>query len=175
MTPEKNPEGGFMNSNEKNEKSVPIEADYPTNENAGSSLIRQWKKGTTLTVGDLTLARNEEKRTFGNRSVKIRIFPTAKTHDMYDYLKPLLEKSPDNIILYVGTNNSVNETLSLKNSIENLCPTCKVTVSNLVYRSDNGKASLTMKNINDYLDAINIDLVGDRNIGRNYLDNSDLH
>ena len=31
MTPEKNPEGGFMNSNEKNEKSVPIEADYPTN------------------------------------------------------------------------------------------------------------------------------------------------
>ena len=99
------------------------------------------------------LAGIEEKRLSGNRSVKVRIFPSALTHDMYDYLNPLLEKNPNNIILHVGTNNSVKETskdilnemLSLKNFIEKLCPTCQVIVSNSIYRSDNKKASLTVK------------------------------
>ena len=99
----------FCESKEKNGKSVPIETEYPIIENAGSSSIRQLKKGTTLIVGDFMLAGIEEKRISGNRSVKVRIFPGATTHDMFDYLKPLLKKNPD-IILHVGTNNSMNET-----------------------------------------------------------------
>ena len=82
------------------------------------------------------LAGIEQKRISRNRNVKVRIFPGATTHDMYDYLKPLLTKNPDNIILHIGTNNSVNETsrdilngtLSLKNLIEKLRPKCKVIV-----------------------------------------------
>ena len=97
----------FYESKKNNGKSIPIEIEYPTIENAGSSSIRQWKKGTTLIVGDSVLARIEEKRISGNRSVKVRIFSEATTHDMYDYLKPLLKKNPDNILLHVGTNNSV--------------------------------------------------------------------
>ena len=38
----------FYESEEKNGKSVPIETEYQTIENAGSSSIRQWKKGTIL-------------------------------------------------------------------------------------------------------------------------------
>ena len=102
---------------------------------------------------------------------------------MYDYLKPLLKQNPDNIILHVGNNNSVNDTsrdilneiLSLKNFIEKLCTTWKVIVSNLIYRSDNGKASLTVKNVNHHLDALNIDVVDNRNTGGNCLNNSGLH
>ena len=107
MTSERNPERGFMESKEINGKSVPIETEYPIIENARSSSIRQWKKGTTLIVSDSMLAGIEEKRIPGNWSVKVRIFPGATTHDMYDYLKPLLKKNPDNILLHVGTNNSV--------------------------------------------------------------------
>ena len=66
----------------------------------------------------------------------------------------------------------LNEILSVKNFIEKLCPTCKVIVSNLIYQSDNGKASLTEKNVNDHLDALNIDVVDNKNIGRNCLNNS---
>ena len=69
----------------------------------------------------------------------------------------------------------LNEILSLNYFIENLCPACKVIVSNLIYRSDNGKASLPVKNVNDHLDALNIDVVDNRNIGGNYLNNSGLH
>ena len=102
---------------------------------------------------------------------------------MYDYLKPLLKQNPDNIILHVRTNNWVietsrdilNEILSLRNLIEKLCPTCKIIVSNLIYRSDNRKASLTVKNVNDHLDTLNTDVVDNRNVGGNYLSNSGLH
>ena len=69
----------------------------------------------------------------------------------------------------------LNEILSLKNFIEKLCPTCKVIVSNLIYQSDNGKASLTKKNVNDHLDALNIDVVDNKNIDGNCLNNSGLH
>ena len=147
------------------------------------SSIRQWKRGTTLIVGDSMLAGIEQKRISGNRKVKVRIFPGATTHDMCDYLKPLLKKNPDNIVLHIGTKNSVNETsrdivngiLSLKNFSEKLRPKCKIIVSNIIYRSDNGKASLTVKNVNDHLDALNIDVVDNRNIGGNCLINSGLH
>ena len=102
---------------------------------------------------------------------------------MYDYLKLLLKQNPDNIILHVRTNNWVSETsrdilneiLSLRNLIEKLCPTCKIIVSNLIYRSDNRKASLTVKNVNDHQDALNTDVVDNRNVGGNYLSNSGLH
>ena len=51
----------------------------------------------------------------------------------------------------------------------------KVIVSNLIYWSDNAKASLTVQNGNNHLDALNIDVVDNRNIGGNCLNNSGLH
>ena len=174
----------FYESKEKNEKRAPTETGYLTIENVEKvSSIRQWKRGTTLIVGDSVLAGIEQKCISGNRNIKVRIFPGATTHDMFNYPKPLLKKNPDSIILHIGTNNSVHETsrdilngiLSLKDFIEKLRPKCKVIVSNIIYRSDNGKASLTVKNVNDHLDALNIDVVDNRNIGGNCLTNSRLH
>ena len=63
----------------------------------------------------------------------------------------------------------------MKNVTEKLCSTCKVTVTNLIYRSENGKASFTAKNVNNHLDPLNIDVVDSRNIGGNCLNNSGLH
>ena len=68
----------------------------------------------------------------------------------------------------------LNEILSLKNFIEKFCPTYKVIVSNLIYRSDNVKTSLTVKNVNDHLDALDIDVVENRKFGGNCLNNSGL-
>ena len=98
MTSERNPERGFLNQKEKNEKWVLTETEYMTIENVETvSSIRQWKKAPTLIVDDSMLRAVKEKRISGNRSVKVRIFPEAITHDMYDYLKPLLKKNPGNI------------------------------------------------------------------------------
>ena len=137
-----------MNQNKtKNEKSVPIETEYLTIGNIEKINSNQaMKERHSLIVGDLMLTGIEEKRISGNRTVKVQIFTGAKTQDMYDYLKPFLKKNSDNIILHIGTNNSVNETsrdilneiLSSKNFTEKFCPTRKVIVSN-IYRSDNEK------------------------------------
>lgn len=75
-------------------------------------------------------------------------------------------------MLHIGTNNLVNETsknilngiLSLKNVIEKLCSTRKVILSDIICRLDNGKASLTIKNVHGHLDALDLDVVDNRNI-----------
>ena len=86
-----------------------IETEYLIIENVEKvSSVERWKKGATFIVGESMLARIEEKRIPGNRRAKFRIFPGAKTHGMYDFLKTLLKKNSDNIILYIGNNNSVN-------------------------------------------------------------------
>ena len=91
MTSKRNPERGFMYQKKK-KWSAPIETEYPAIENAGSSSIRQWKKGTTLIVGDSMLAGIAEKRISGNRSVKVLIVPSATTHGIDDLLKILAKK-----------------------------------------------------------------------------------
>ena len=48
-------------------------------------------------------------------------------------------------------------------------------MSNLIYQSDNGKPCLTVKNVNDLLDDLNIDVVDNRSIDGNCLNNSGLH
>ena len=95
-----------------------------------------------------------EERTISKRDKKIQVknFPGATIYDMYNYIKPLLKKWPDNIILHVGTNNTVNEPskmvldklLNLKKFIEHTLPESNVVISNLITRTDNSKASLTV-------------------------------
>ena len=49
--------------------------------------------------------------------------------------------------------------LSLKNFIKKLRPACKVIVSKIIYPSDNGKTSLSVKNVNNRLYILDIDVV----------------
>ena len=67
------------------------------------------EKNTTLVVGDSMISGIDEKRISKNYCVNVRAFPGATTYDLKDYIKPLLKKSPDNVILRIGTNNVVNE------------------------------------------------------------------
>ena len=91
MMSERNPGRGFMSP--RKEMKPTDETEYLTIENVEKvSSVRQWKKGTTVIAGDSILTGIEQKRTSGNRSIKVGNFPAATTHDMYDYLKPLLKK-----------------------------------------------------------------------------------
>ena len=64
----------------------------------------------------------------------------------------VLKKCPDNIILHVGINSTVNEPskmvldklLNLKKFIEHTLLESNVVISNLITRTDNSKASLTI-------------------------------
>ena len=103
--------------------------------------------------------------------------------DMYDYIKPLLKKCPDNILLHVGNNNTVNEPskmvleklLNLKKYIEHTLLESNVVVSNLITRTDNGKASLTAVKTNEHLHGLQMDIIDNGNMTSNELNKGGLH
>ena len=96
--------------------------------------------------------------------------------------KPLLKKCPDNIILHVGTNNTVNEPskmvpdklLTLKKFIEHTLPESNVFILNLITRTDNGKASLTVIKTNEHLHGLQMDVINNGNITSNELNKGGL-
>ena len=106
----------------------------------------------------------DEKRLSRKYPVKVRPFPVASAGDVRHYLRPLLHNCPDTIIFHVGTNNCVNESprvvldkiLNLKTFIQNFLQECKVIISNVINRTDNGKASLTVENLNNHLNSLKL-------------------
>ena len=91
---------------------------------------------------------------------------------MYNYIKPLLKKAPDNVFLHVGTDNTPNNTsraildniLSLKSLIEKTLPQSKLCISNIIKRTDKGKATLTVNQVNEHLSTLQSDIVDNSNI-----------
>ena len=76
--------------------------------------LQKWSRNTTLIVSNLMLSGIEEKRiSKRDRNVKVKNFLGATIDDMYGYIKPLLKNALYNIILHVGTNNTINEPFKL--------------------------------------------------------------
>ena len=127
----------------------------------------------------------DENRLSGAKpnSVKVRVFRGATIDDMKDFLKPYLKRSPTNIILHVGTNNSINDSssvilnklLSLKNFIHTELPESNVILSNIIDRSDNGIARLKILNFSKHLNSLKIDTIGNGNISSEHLNGSGLN
>ena len=84
---------------------------------------------------------------------------------------------PDTIVLHVGTNNCVNKSsrvvlhkiLNLKTFIQNSLPQCKVIISNVINRTDDGNASLTVENLYNHLNSLKLDIVDNSTIGKECL------
>ena len=115
---------------------------------------------------------DQQRLSVKGRIIKVRSFPGSTINDKYDYIKPLLKKNPDSVILHVGTNDAPNSTsrtildnmLSLKSFTEKTLSQSKVCISNLVKRTDNGKATLTVNEVNEHLSTLQLDIVANSNI-----------
>ena len=142
-------------------------------------------KRNNVNCGRFHASRNSRKQTFRSKSnsVKVRIFWGATIDDIEDFLKPYLKRSPTNIILHVGTNNSINDSssvilnklLSLKNFIHTELPESNVILSNIIDGSDNGIARLNMSNFSNHLNSLKIDTIDNSNITSEHLNDSGLH
>ena len=84
------------------------------------------------------------------------------------------QKCPDTIILHVGTNNCVNESsrvvlykiLEVKTFIQKSLPKCKVIISNVIIRTNDGEAPLTVENLSNHLNSLKLDIVDNSTIGK---------
>ena len=111
-----------------------------------------------------------------DRKVKVKNFTGAAIDDMYDYIKPLLKKCPDNLILHVGTNNMVmSHPKGCLRFIEHNLWERYVVISNLITKTDNDKASLTVIKANEHLHHLQMDVIGNGNINSNELIRGGLH
>jgi len=152
-------------------------------ENSVKETTHKWKKGTVLIIGDSMISGLDEKRLSAQGMIKVRTFPGSKVEDLMDYVKPLFKKDPSKILIHVGTNNSTNETsreiidklLILKNHIKLSLPKCTVLMSNIIDRFDNAKAAITIKNFNQHLNELSVEIVENSNIGRDCLGKKGLH
>ena len=141
-------------------------------------------KGTCVIVGDSILAGiNENRLSTGKHKVKVRYFLGACTGGIYNYMKPLLRKLLDYIILHIGTNVTVNNTsreilykiLKLKTYIQKELLKRQITISTPIKQLDHGKASLTISHLCKKFKDLSISVVDNSNIEVVYLNSGGLH
>ena len=65
--------------------------------------------------------------------------------------------------------------LDLKKFIENILPESPIIISNLITRTDNGKASLTVIKTNEHLHGLQMDIIDNGDITSNELNKGGLH
>ena len=90
----------------------------------------------------------------------VKLFSGSTISDMEDFIKPISRKSPEKIILHVGTNDLKNSTpkviidsiLNLTTQIKEDSPNSVVGVSPLSIRNDCPKLATKAKQVNSTLE-----------------------
>jgi lysophospholipase L1-like esterase len=121
------------------------------------------------------------------QNIGIQCFPGATVQDMKDYIKPILRRNTDTIVLHVGTNDvKGNKASKVMDDIDSLCqeiketnPGVEITLSELTTREDNPEAKKTVTEVNtlfeNYCTATNMYLIKHKNITDRSLNKSNLH
>jgi lysophospholipase L1-like esterase len=147
------------------------------------------RKRKTVIVGDSIVKGLQQHKLAraAKQDVTVKCFPGSTVGDMSDYVKPILRRKPDNIILHVGTNDtSKRKATEIMNDIYRLCqeikeaaPDVEIILSELTKREDNEKAKQTVNELNklleNYCTATNLSLITHNNITNTSLNISHLH
>ena len=116
-------------------------------------------------------------------NVKVFHFSRARIEDINQYIIPIVKKQPDYLILHVGTNDAttntskkiVDDLLILKSNILKQLPSCRIVLWKPIIRHDNGKASLTIRNVNKHLSALQSECIEKHNISSQHFGRKGLH
>ena len=148
-----NNDNNSSNSSDNIQETIPPNpSPNPSKNKSQDQSTGEWKKGTTLIVGDSMFAGLREAKLSRNRI-------------------PYLNKKPDNIIIHIGTNDgpyNYENTIyvgikKIKELIKNHHPDCKnILISSPILRLDNKKAANVLKNY------INI-LKREENLAENFI------
>ena len=155
--------------------------------NESSSRLKHqglYPNGTTVIVGDSIInGVIEERLNKKDRPVRVRNFSGATVADIEQYLIPIIQKKPSNIILHVRTNDAKN--LPLRTVLDNLLKLialvkdslskCKVFISTPTLRTDDGKAQITVSQLTKHLLQLKIDTLNSNNINIRRLGSKGLH
>lgn len=150
--------------------------------NRVNNIVQPWPNGTTLITGSSILLGVDESR-LKKYKAKVRAFPGATVDDMFDYILPLLKKTPTYIILHIGSNDShhkssneiAGEISCLKEFIYSVLPSVRIFISCPVIRMDDMKANKTLRDLRSHLICNENDLVDNDNVDSSCLGKKGLH
>ena len=141
-------------------------------------------KGETYIVGDSMVKNLQGNKMSRRRKVKIWTFPGSTTSDMKEYVKPLLKRKPEEIILHVGTNSlrdldvkaCADEIIELARSVGS---SVKVSISSIIQRSDNQQLNKKASKVNAAVKSLctnnGFTFIEHTNINSDHLNRSGLH
>ena len=73
--------------------------------------VHQWPKRSAAILGSLmVLAIKEELLSKKKHQVKVRCCRGATVEDIFEYVKPIVKRNHDYVLLHVGTNNTKDMT-----------------------------------------------------------------
>ena len=118
-----------------------------------------------------------------NKKHQVKLRRCATVEDMFDYVKPILKRKADYVVLHVGTNNAKDMTstkildklLQLKTAVLDSNESSKVVLSQPMTRVDDGKPCLNISKLNDLLEEPDIRIVKNGNITVDHLGSKSLH
>lgn len=118
----------------------------------------------------------------------VKAFSGATVTDMEDFIKPIIRKSPNKVIVHVGTNDLkkdytpkviADSIINLTTQIKEDLPNSTVGVSALLVRSDSPNLATKVKQVNFILDNYchmnKIPFLRNANINNSHLNNRGLH
>ena len=136
------------------------------------------KQRKVLIASDSMCNQLDEKRLSNkNVEVKVKCWGGCNISEMFNKVKSTMDETQfDTVILHVGTNDStfkpstemINDIIRLKQNIETTYKS-DVIISNIIDRTDNGKASVTLTRFNEKLSNLIIRVLDNSNITHNYL------
>ena len=110
--------------------------------------------------------------------IKVCVFRGSCITDYYNYLKPLMKKSPSRVIFHAVTKDSdciLNDLLELKSYLTKQFPECEFIISCPTIRTDNHAANITIRNLCCKLKDLKIPIIYHENVDTECLGRGGLH
>ena len=151
----------------------------------GSTSNAQTNKPVTVIAGDSIIQNFRGWSLSKANKVVVKSFPGATTEDMEDFIKPIIRKEPDNIIIHVGTNDvkaqeprlTAEGIVNLALQIEGDAPNTNLTISGLTTRADDkeGNVSIVNKILKKFCRQNHWNFIEHDNINQTHLNRGGLH
>ena len=145
----------------------------------------QTRKPVTVIAGDSIIQNIRGWSLSKTNKVVVKPFPGATAEDMQDFIKPILRKDPENIIIHVGTNDvnskeprlTAEAIVNLARQIEGDAPNTNIAISGLVSRADDreGKVSSVNKLLKKFCRQNEWNFIEHNNVNLTHLNRGGLH
>ena len=132
------------------------------NQNTNMNTTKSDKKVTVIAGDSIIKNLHGWRLSDMNNHVVVKSFPGATIEDMEDYLKPMIRKEPESIILHVGTNDLKNlSPKQVANGIANLgsqiseeSPNTNIVLSSIILRADNPQLAAKAAEANKLINSL---------------------